>query len=108
MRIFVTGATGFIGSAVVPELIEEGVSMRYIAETIGRGLKVPVKSVSPEEPQSHFGWLSMFATHDLQASSALTRKKLGWNPTGPGLIADLEEMRYHEPDMVGATVARRA
>jgi nucleoside-diphosphate-sugar epimerase len=87
---------------------EEGVSMRDIAEAIGRGLKIPAKSVSPEEAQSHFGWLAMFATHDLQASSAITRKKLGWNPTGPGLIADLEQMRYHETDMVGASAARRA
>jgi nucleoside-diphosphate-sugar epimerase len=87
---------------------EEGVPMRDIAEAIGRGLKIPVKSVSPEEAQSHFGWLARFATHDLQASSAITRKKLGWNPTGPGLIADLEQMRYHETDMVGASAARRA
>jgi nucleoside-diphosphate-sugar epimerase len=87
---------------------EEGVPMRDIAEAIGRGLKIPVKSVSPEEAQSHFGWLAMFAIHDLQASSAITRKKLGWNPTGPGLIADLDQMRYHETDMVGASAARRA
>jgi nucleoside-diphosphate-sugar epimerase len=87
---------------------EEGVSMRDIAEAIGRGLKIPAKSVSPEEAQSHFGWLAMFATHDLQASSAITRKKLGWNPTGPGLIADLDQMRYHETDMAGASAARRA
>ena len=87
---------------------EEGVPMRDIAETIGQGLKIPVKSVSPEEAQSHFGWLAMFATHDLQASSVITRKKLGWNPTGPGLIADLEQMRYHETDTVGASAARRA
>jgi nucleoside-diphosphate-sugar epimerase len=87
---------------------EEGVSMRDIAEAIGRGLKIPVKSVSPEDAQSHFGLLAVFATHDLQASSAITRKKLGWNPTGPGLIADLEQMRYHESDLVGASASRRA
>jgi nucleoside-diphosphate-sugar epimerase len=87
---------------------EEGVATRDIAETIGRGLKIPVKSISPEEAQSHFGWLAMFATHDLQASSAITRKKLGWNPTGPGLIADLEQMRYRETDTVGASAALRA
>jgi nucleoside-diphosphate-sugar epimerase len=75
---------------------EEGVAMRDIAETIGKGLKVPVTSLSPEEAQAHFGFLSMFASHDLRASSAQTRKKLGWNPTGPGLIADLERVRYPE------------
>jgi len=75
---------------------EEGVPMRDIAEVIGRGLEVPVKSLSPQEAQAHFGWLGLFAASDLQASSAKTRKELGWNPTGPGLIADLQQMRYHE------------
>jgi nucleoside-diphosphate-sugar epimerase len=73
---------------------EEGVSMREIAEVIGKGLKVPVVSVSPEEAQAHFGWLAMFAGFDMPASSAQTRQRLGWQPTGPGLIADLEQMRY--------------
>jgi nucleoside-diphosphate-sugar epimerase len=75
---------------------EEGVPMRDIAETIGRGLKVPVQSLAPEEAQAHFGWLGMFAGMDLPASSAQTQKRLGWRPTGPGLIADLEKMRYFE------------
>jgi len=73
---------------------EEGVPMREIAEAIGRGLQVPVVSLSPEEAAAHFGWLTHFAGADLAASSAKTRKKLGWNPTGPGLIADLERMDY--------------
>lgn len=73
---------------------EEGVAMRDIARAIGRGLKVRVVSLSPEQAQAHFGWLSTFASHDLRASSAQTRKKLGWNPTGPGLIADLERQSY--------------
>jgi len=71
---------------------EEGVPMRDIAEAIGRGVKVPVKSISAEEASAHFGWLAMFAARDLLASSEKTRKKLGWNPTGPGLIADLERL----------------
>jgi nucleoside-diphosphate-sugar epimerase len=71
---------------------EEGVPMLDIAEAIGRGLKVPVKSISVEEAPAHFGWLAMFASHDLVASSDKTRKMLGWNPTGPGLIADLERV----------------
>ena len=68
--------------------------MRDIAEAIGRRLKLPVKSIAPEEAQAYFGWLAMFAGRDVPASSAQTRKKLGWNPKGPGLIADLENMRY--------------
>jgi nucleoside-diphosphate-sugar epimerase len=86
---------------------EEGVPMRDIAEVIGRGLKVPVISVSPDEAPAHFGWLAAFAGRDLPASSALTKKRLGWQPTGPGLIADLEQMRYFETETVVASAARR-
>jgi nucleoside-diphosphate-sugar epimerase len=75
---------------------EEGISMREIAEVIGRGLKVPVVSLPPEEAQAHFGWLAMFAGFDMPASSAQTRQRLGWHPTGPRLIADLEQMRWGE------------
>jgi nucleoside-diphosphate-sugar epimerase len=76
---------------------EEGVPMRDIAETIGKGLKVPVISLSPEKAAAHFGWMAMFAGADLVASSEKTRKNLGWNPTGPGLIADLQQMDYSQP-----------
>jgi nucleoside-diphosphate-sugar epimerase len=69
---------------------EEGVPMRDIAEAIGRRLKLPVKSIAPEETAAFFGWLALFAGHDMPASSAQTRKKLGWQPTGPGLIADID------------------
>jgi nucleoside-diphosphate-sugar epimerase len=73
---------------------EEGVSTREIAEVVGRGLKLPVVSLSPEEAPAHFGWLAMFAGFDMPASSAQTEHRLGWHPTGPGLIADLKQMRY--------------
>ncbi len=71
---------------------EEGVPMRSIAEGIGRRLNLPAKSVAPEEAQAYFGWLATFAGLDMPASSAKTRKKLGWEPTGPGLIADLSRL----------------
>jgi nucleoside-diphosphate-sugar epimerase len=73
---------------------EEGIPVRDIAEVIGRGLKVPVVALSPEEAAGHFGWLAAFAGMDVPASSAQTRERLGWHPTGPGLITDLEQMRY--------------
>jgi len=75
---------------------EEGVSMRDIAETLGRRLKLPARSIAPEEAQAYFGWLAMFAGHDLPASSALTRKKLGWQPTRPGMLADLEQLQVSD------------
>jgi nucleoside-diphosphate-sugar epimerase len=72
---------------------EEGITHRDIAEAVGRRLKIPVKSIAPQEAQAYFGWLAMFVELDVPASSELTRKKLGWQPAGPGLIADLEELR---------------
>lgn len=73
---------------------EEGIPVREIAEVLGRGLNVPVVAMSPEQAAGHFGWLAPFAGMDIPASSAQTRAQLGWHPTGPGLIADLERMRY--------------
>ena len=73
---------------------EEGVRCRDIAEVIGRSLKIPVVSMSLDEAAAHFGWLAMFAGVDMPASSKQTQERLGWRPTGPGLIADLEQMQY--------------
>ena len=75
---------------------EEGIPVRDIAEVIGRGLKVPVVSLSPDEAAAHFGWLGMFVGRDVPASGTQTREVLDWNPTGPGLIADLGRMNYFE------------
>lgn len=73
---------------------EEGVPSREIAEAVGRGLGVPTASVSAEEAAAHFGWLVIFVAMDLPASSALTRERLGWQPSGPGLLTDLAHMDY--------------
>ncbi len=86
---------------------EEGVLARDIAEAIGRGLKVPVVSKSAEEAAVHFGWLGMFAGRDLTGSSAQTQARLGWRPTGPGLIADLDRVRYFEPEQTARAAALR-
>jgi NAD(P)-dependent dehydrogenase (short-subunit alcohol dehydrogenase family) len=121
MQVFVTGATGFVGSFVVSELIsaghdvvglsrseagaealasagaryhavaEEGVPLREIARVIGAGLRLPVASITPEQAQDYYGWLAQLAMLDLPASGALTRQQLGWLPTGPGLLTDLRE-----------------
>ena len=63
---------------------EEGIPLRDIAATIGRGLKIPVVSISPEEAIAHFGRVGAYVGLDLSASSAITRQRLGWLPTGPG------------------------
>ena len=73
---------------------EEGVALRDIAEVIGAGLKMPVKSITPEMAPGYFGWLANLVQIDLAASSVLTRQQLGWNPTGPDLLTDLRNMDY--------------
>lgn len=73
---------------------EEGVSLRDIAETIGMGLKVPAISIPAEKAGEHYGMFAHFALLDMPASSEWTRKTLGWEPTGPGLIEDLTNMKY--------------
>jgi nucleoside-diphosphate-sugar epimerase len=75
-------------------IAEEGVPALDIAQAIGRGLKVPVVSKSGEEAAAHFGWLGMFVGRDLTGSSVQTQRLLGWRPTGPGLIADLDRAHY--------------
>lgn len=92
------------------EFTRAGVPVRDIAEVIGRGLKVPAVSISPEDAARHFGWPAAFAGRELSGKSEFTQQKLGWRPTGPGLIADLENMRYFdtESDVVSAAPATAA
>jgi len=73
---------------------EEGVALRDIAEVIGAGLKAPVESITPEEAPEYFGWLANLATINLAASSMLTRREMGWSPTGPDLLTDLRNMDW--------------
>lgn len=72
---------------------EEGITMRKIAETIGHILAVPVVRLETANAAEHFGWMSKFVVQDMSASSAITQARLGWQPKGPGLIADLVQMR---------------
>ena len=73
---------------------DEGVPFREIAEAIGRNAGLPVASIAPEEADKHLGFLGGFAQLDNPTSSELTRKLLGWEPTHPGLIADMDEGHY--------------
>ena len=73
---------------------DEGVPIRDIAEVIGRHLDIPVDSIAPEQAAEHFTWLAGFLAADSPASSTLTRELLGWRPSQPGLIADLDQGHY--------------
>ncbi len=70
---------------------EEGIALRDIATAIGRRLDVPVAPVAAEDTEQHFGHLSMFVGLDNPTSSQVTRGTLGWTPTRPGLLADLDD-----------------
>lgn len=75
---------------------DEGIPVREIAEVIGRQLGLAVVSIPPEEAASHFDWMSRFIGFDSPATSVKTREQLGWQPTHPGLIDDLNMGHYFE------------
>jgi nucleoside-diphosphate-sugar epimerase len=71
---------------------EQGVAAKDIAEALGHRLNLPVVSISPEDAPAHFGFLSHFMMLDCPTSNTKTRERLGWEPTGPGLIEDLNQL----------------
>jgi nucleoside-diphosphate-sugar epimerase len=73
---------------------DEGVPIREIAQVIGRRLNVPIVAKSPAEAADHFGWFAHFAAIDSPASSTRTQERLGWRPTHPALISDLDGPSY--------------
>lgn len=75
---------------------DRGIPTREIAEVIGRRLSVPAVSKSPEEAAALFGFIGHVLAMGAQSSSARTQEILGWRPTQPGLVADLEKGRYFE------------
>lgn len=80
--------------SVLHAIDDEAVPFRDIAEVIGRHLNLPLLSLTAEEAVERFGWVGRFLMFDKPASSALTRDLLGWNPTGPKLLEDLEQGHY--------------
>ncbi|MEV6300656.1 SDR family oxidoreductase [Actinoplanes sp. NPDC051861] len=91
VRLAVEGAPA--GSSL-HAVADEGVPARAIAEAIGRGLDLPVASVTGEQAMGHFGWIGRFFAADLPTSSLVTRESLGWKPTHPSLLDDLEAGVY--------------
>ncbi len=83
--------------SVLHAVADEGVAFRDIAAAIGRHLGVPVKSLDQSEALGHFSHLGYFAGVDTPASADITRRLLGWQPTGPSLLEDLEAGHYFGP-----------
>jgi nucleoside-diphosphate-sugar epimerase len=73
---------------------DEGVKIRDIAEVIGKHLNVPVVSQTPEEAAGHYGFLAFILSMDNYTSSKWTQEQLGWSPSQPALIADLDTTHY--------------
>ncbi|MFJ5269264.1 SDR family oxidoreductase [Streptomyces sp. NPDC088358] len=80
--------------SVLHGVAEEGVELRDVAGVIGRHLDVPVAAVAPEDAAGHFAWLGSFLGLDSPASNTLTRELVGWEPTHPGLLEDLDKGHY--------------
>jgi nucleoside-diphosphate-sugar epimerase len=76
---------------------EVGVPTRDIAEAIGRAFGLPVTSIAPEDAEDHFGFMGMFFGRDLAADATVTQKLLGWTPSGPSLIEDIDAGAYSVP-----------
>jgi nucleoside-diphosphate-sugar epimerase len=80
--------------ARVHAVAEGGIPTRDIAAAIGDHLGVPTVSVPPADAEAHFGWLGGFFGADAAASNDRTRELLGWEPTGPTLLADIAAGAY--------------
>ena len=74
---------------------ESGVANKAIAEVIGAGMGVPVRSLAMEEVGDYLGWMVMFAGLDNLVSSAITQQTMGWTPAGPDLLTDLRAHFVH-------------
>ncbi|HYB30729.1 MAG TPA: SDR family oxidoreductase [Solirubrobacteraceae bacterium] len=73
---------------------EEGIPFREIAEVIAGKLELPSASIPAEDANEHFSFLGAFVSLDNPTSSELTRRLLGWEPTHPGLLEDLDQGHY--------------
>jgi nucleoside-diphosphate-sugar epimerase len=95
-RLVALGLAKAPAGARLHAVAEEGVPSRVIAEAIGRSLGLPVTPIAPEDVQGHFGWIGTFFSMDLAATSTTTRELLGWAPTGPALIEDIDAGAYRQ------------
>ncbi|MXP52944.1 SDR family oxidoreductase [Pantoea sp. Seng] len=93
-ELFCLAAEHAEAGTILHAIQEGGIPFRQIAETIGAGLSLPLKSLSMEEAKEWLGWMAFFASIDNPASSEWTRQTFNWQPTGPGLLQDMREAGY--------------
>ena len=93
-RMIALGLEKAPAGARLHAVAEQGVRTREIADAIGRAFDLPVTSINPDDVGDHFGWVGAFFAMDLTATSTATRNLLGWTPTGPTLIEDLDTGAY--------------
>jgi nucleoside-diphosphate-sugar epimerase len=93
-RLVALGLQKAPAGARLHAVAEEGVATREIAEAIGRAFDLPVASIDADDVADHFGWIGRFFTMNGSATSIATRELLGWTPTGPTLIEDIDAGAY--------------
>jgi len=77
-------------------IADGGIPFREIAEAIGSRLRLPAVSIPMDELMvpGYFGFLANVVTQSFPASNLITRRTLGWEPTQPSLLADLDNGHY--------------
>jgi nucleoside-diphosphate-sugar epimerase len=93
-RLVALGLEKAPAGALLHAVAEDGILSRDIAEAIGQAFDLPVRSIAPDDVQAHFGFIGTFFSMEMSAASAATRELLGWTPTGPTLVEDIEAGAY--------------
>ncbi|MGP8058471.1 MAG: SDR family oxidoreductase [Acidimicrobiales bacterium] len=83
--------------SVLHAVADEGVPFLEIALVMSRQLGIPTASVAPSDAVEHFSHLGHFVGLDSPATAVTTRELLGWEPTGPSLLEDLDQEHYYRP-----------
>ncbi|MFF1920241.1 SDR family oxidoreductase [Streptomyces sp. NPDC058221] len=87
--LFRLAAEEATAGTILHGVAEEGVAFRDIAQGIATVVGVPTRSLDADASADHFGWFARLTGGDFPTSSALTRERLGWAPSEPGLLAEL-------------------
>jgi nucleoside-diphosphate-sugar epimerase len=93
-RLVALGLEKAPAGALLHAVAEDGIPVRDIAEAIGQAFDLPVRSIAPDDVQDHFGFIGTFFSMEMSATNAATRELLGWTPSGPTLVEDIEAGAY--------------